>query len=110
MSAEEMRYHQEVLILAYIYLHNNEIENVELSVFKNNSTRQLFQLMRANYNFNNKEYIDSLQIVDAMLKNKNFQSLIGKYDLIYRVFAVKEEYIVTKAIFDNYVRGNYNNV
>ena len=110
MSTEEMRYHQEVLILAYIYLHNNEIENVQLPAFKNNSTQQLFKLMRANYNFNNKECINSVQIIDAMAKNRNFQTLLDKYDLIYRVFTGKEEYIVTKAIFDNYVRGNYNNV
>lgn len=110
MIAGEMRYHQEVLVLAYIYLHNNEIENVQLSAFKNNSTQQLFKLMRANYNFNNKEFINSVQIIDAMVKNRNFQTLLDKYDLIYRVFSGKEEYIITKAIFDNYVKGGFDNV
>lgn len=64
MNVEEMRYHQEVLVLAYLYMHNKEIDNVEISVFKNNSTRQLFRLIKANYNFNSKEFVDSLQIVE----------------------------------------------
>lgn len=105
MTVQESLYHQEVLILAYMYLHPDELQRLNKNDFSNVSTMQLFELMCANYKYNQNKCIQSYQIISAMTKNKRFERLLDQTDLIIRVLTGKEEYIVTKTIFDEYVKG-----
>lgn len=105
MTVQEALYHQEVLILAYMYLHPDELQRLNRNDFSNISTMQMFELMCANYRYNNNQCIQAHQIIMAMAKNKRFEKLLDQIDLIDRVLAGQEEFIVTKAIFDGYVKG-----
>lgn len=105
MTVNEALYHQEVLILAYMFIHPDELDKLDNSDFSNVSTAQMHALMRANYSYNNNQCIQAHQIIDAMAKNIRFQNLLDQFDLIERVLSCKEEFIVTKAIFDGYVQG-----
>lgn len=105
MTAQEALYHQEVLILAYMYLHPDELNGLDSNEFGNVSTMQMHALMCANYRYNNNQCIQAHQIIEAMAKNKRFERLLDQSDLVIRVLSGKEEFIVTKAIYDGYVRG-----
>lgn len=105
MTVQEALYHQEILILAYMYLHPDELNKLDNSDFSNVSTAQMHALMGANYRYNNNQCVQSHQVIEAMAKNIRFQTLLNQVDLIERVLSGKEEFIVTKAIFDGYVQG-----
>lgn len=105
MTVQEALYHQEVLILAYMYIHPDELQRLNKNDFSNVSTMQLFELMCANYKYNQNKCLQSHQIINTMAKNKRFERLLDQTDLVTRVLTGKEEYIVTKAIFNGYVKG-----
>lgn len=105
MTVKEALYHQEVLILAYMYLHPDELNKLDNDDFSNVSTAQMHALMCANYRYNSNQCIQAHQIIDTMAKNIRFQKLLDQTDLVERVMCGKEEYIVTKAIFYGYVQG-----
>lgn len=104
MTAREALYHQEVLILAYTYLHPEELKELENNDFSFVATKQMFMIMAANYNRNNQEFVNGHEIIDAMAKNKRFNNLLSHDDLILRVLSCHEDYIVGKAIFDGWIR------
>lgn len=106
MTKQEALYQQEVFILSYLFMHPEEFKSCGLTKddFSDFQTSQLFELMHANYRFNDYTCVNAHQIIDGMVKNKRFNSLLENDELITCVLKGKEEYLITKSIFDGYVR------
>lgn len=105
MTTQEALYHQEVLMLAYMYIHPHELQAINKNYFSNISTIQMYELLSANYKYNQNECVQAYQVIDAMVKNKRFQKLLDQTDLIDGVLSGREEYIVSESIFKGYVKG-----
>lgn len=103
--AQEL-YRQEVFVLAYLYAHPEQFDECGLlkTHFMNEHTGLLFELMYANYRHNQSILVNSVQVIDGMWKNKRFNVLLDNPELTDIVFARSDDYLITRAIFNGYIR------
>lgn len=98
-------YQQEALILAYMFVHPEEIVRKDLNEhhFRDFDTRMMYMLMKANYKYNNNQGINGHEVIDGMAKNPRFRKLLENTDLTTHILWSNPDYVVSKAVFEWYV-------